>query len=56
MTGVRTPEWSALAAALGTSSFMPRATTCGSANTWSRLLIGPAGTPTASSFARRSVL
>src|SRR6266480_3928650 len=43
-----------LAAALGRSIRMPRWITCGSAKTWSSALIGPAGTPTDSSFASSS--
>src|SRR6185312_9162182 len=57
MIGVRTPGIvPALASALGRSSFIPRCLTCGSSNTWSRLLIGPAGTPTASSLSARSCI
>ena len=35
---------------------MPRAITCGSANTSASVLIGPAGTPTASNFSASSAL
>ena len=41
-----------LAASLFSSSFMPRWITCGSENTCSRSLIGPAGIAAVSSFAR----
>ena len=42
------------AAAAGRSIFMPRAMTCGSANTSATLLIGPAGTPCASKAVSRN--
>src|SRR6185312_4876020 len=53
--GVRTPGIEpAFAAALGKSNFMPRWITCGFSNTCDTSLIGPAGTPSASSLSSKS--